>query len=228
MKAKKTILLCLLSGLLVLSAGCGSSGSASTTSTGAATSGAATLEGLNIGSDLVITSTGRYAGLFVEDGSDETVSDVFSIQVKNNSKNTVQYAHIKLTRGKTCYEFDLSTLPAGATVQALELNKQKAPDKLDGFTPEVTAYAVFSEKLSLHKDVFQLKTADNTVTITNRSKKDVSKVYVYYKTKQNDLYMGGITYRVGIDSLAAGETKSGYTKHFRASDSEILFITYAS
>lgn len=55
----------------------------------------------------------RYAGLFVEDGSDKTVSDVFCIRVKNTGSSDVQYAHITLSRGSESYEFDISTLPAG-------------------------------------------------------------------------------------------------------------------
>ncbi len=38
------------------------------------------LDGVAIGNDLEIVGTGHYAGLFVEDGSDETVSDVFCIR----------------------------------------------------------------------------------------------------------------------------------------------------
>lgn len=54
------------------------------------------LDGVDIGNDLEIVSTGRYAGLFVEDGTDETVSDVFCIRVKNTGEQDVQYAHITL------------------------------------------------------------------------------------------------------------------------------------
>lgn len=74
------------------------------------------LDGVAIGNDLEIVSTGRYAGLFVEDGSDETVSDVFCIRVKNTGSTGVQYAHITLTRGGECYEFDITTLLPGETV----------------------------------------------------------------------------------------------------------------
>lgn len=63
------------------------------------------LDGMDIGNGLQLVSTGRYAGLFVEDGSDKTVSDVFCIRVKNTGSSDVQYAHITLTRGSECYEF---------------------------------------------------------------------------------------------------------------------------
>ena len=87
------------------------------------------LDGVAIGNDLEIVSTGRYAGLFVEDGTDETVSDVFCIRVKNTGEQDVQYAHITLSRSGESYAFDISTLPAGQTVQALELSRQALPEK---------------------------------------------------------------------------------------------------
>lgn len=41
---------------------------------------------------LEIKGISKYAGLFVEDGTDETVSDVCAVTVRNNAEQTVQYA----------------------------------------------------------------------------------------------------------------------------------------
>ena len=142
------------------------------------------LDGVAIGNDLEIVGTGRYAGLFVEDGSDETVSDVFCIRVKNTGEQDVQYAHITLSRSGESYEFDISTLPAGQTVQAL-------PDKPEELSTAVSLYAVFSEPLSLHEDLFDITTEQNTITVTNRGDSAVSQVYVYYKNASGDLLLGG-------------------------------------
>ena len=124
------------------------------------------LDGVAIGNDLEIVGTGHYAGLFVEDGSDETVSDVFCIRVKNTGEQDVQYAHITLSRSGESYEFDISTRPAGQTVQALELSRQALPDKPDKpeeLSTAVSLYAVFSEPLSLHEDLFDITTEQNTI-----------------------------------------------------------------
>ena len=172
------------------------------------------LDGVDIGNDLEIVSTGRYAGLFVEDGSDETVSDVFCIRVKNTGEQDVQYAHITLSRSGESYEFDISTLPAGQTVQALELSRQPLPDKPEELTAAVSLYAVFSEPLSMQEDLFDITTEQNTITVTNRGDSAVSQVYVYYKNASGDLLLGGITYRVGLTDLGPGETQSCYAGHF--------------
>ena len=173
------------------------------------------LDGVDIGNDLEIVSTGRYAGLFVEDGRDETVSDVFCIRVKNTGEQDVQYAHITLSRSGESYAFDISTLPAGQTVQA--------PEEL---STAVSLYAVFSEPLSLQEDLFDITTEQNTITVTNRGDSAVSQVYVYYKNASGDLLLGGITYRVGLTDLGPGETQSCYAGHF-SDGSRLLFVTYA-
>lgn len=149
------------------------------------------LDGVAIGNDLEIVSTGRYAGLFVEDGTDETVSDVFCIRVKNTGEQDVQYAHITLSRSGESYAFDISTLPAGQTVQALELSRQALPEKPEELTAAVSLYAVFSEPLSLQEDLFDITTEQNTITVTNRGDSAVSQVYVYYKNASGDLLLGG-------------------------------------
>ena len=56
---------------------------------------------MDLGSGLSLMSVNRYAGAFVEDGSDETVSDVLAITVRNDGDKTVQYAQITLTQGES-------------------------------------------------------------------------------------------------------------------------------
>ena len=186
------------------------------------------LDGTDIGNDLQIVSTGRYAGQFVEDGSDKTVSDVFCIRVKNTGSSDVQYAHITLSRGDERYEFDISTLPAGQTLQALELSAQAMPEKPQELTATVTTYAPFTEPLSMHDDLFTVTTSDSSITVTNNSGSDVAQVYVYYKNASGDMLLGGITYRAGVKNLAAGESQSCYTSHSVLGTSNLLFVTYAA
>ena len=166
---------------------------------------------------VTVEKVGRYAGIFVEDGSDEIVSDVFAITVVNNSDKMLQYAQVVITCGGEEYTFDMSTIP-----------KKALPEDLSGAQTVLTTVTEFQEAPSTYPEVFELTPFEYSVNIKNVSKSDISgDVYVYYKTKVGDLYMGGITYRAKVTDLAAGEEKSAYASHFYGSDSEILFVTYA-
>ena len=177
---------------------------------------------------VTVEKVGRYAGIFVEDGSDEIVSDVFAITVVNNSDKMLQYAQVVITCGGEEYTFDMSTIPAGARAQVLEKNKKALPEDLSGAQTVLTTVTEFQEAPSTYPEVFELTPFEYSVNIKNISKSDISgNVYVYYKTKVGDLYMGGITYRAKVTDLAAGEEKSAYASHFYGSDSEILFVTSA-
>lgn len=176
---------------------------------------------------LEITSVGRYAGSFVEDGSDEIVSDVCAITVRNNAENTVQYAEISMNIGGESYCFKLSTLPQGKSVQLLELSRQPMPESSADMTAALTSYASFDPEPSLCEDVFSIDTQDTAITITNISGSDITgQIYVYYKSAYGDLYIGGITYRTGVEGLAAGQSTTLYANHYSTDYSEIVFVSY--
>ena len=176
---------------------------------------------------LEITSVGRYAGSFIEDGSDDVLSDVCAITVKNNAAATVQYAHITLSIGEGSYEFDLSTLPSGASAQLLELSRQPLPESTDGLTASLTSFAPFDTEPTLCEDVISIDAQDTAITITNVSGSDITgQIYVYYKSAYGDLYIGGITYRTGVSGLAAGESTTLYASHYSTAYSKIMFVTY--
>ena len=182
---------------------------------------------MDLGYHLTLMNVSHYAGAFVEDGSDDVVSDVMVITVRNDGDKTVQYAHITLTVGETAYAFDVTTLPVGASAQLLELSRQPMPDSTDGMTAQVTACAVFDTEPTMCEDVFQIETQDTAITITNNSGSDITgQIYVYYKIAYGDLYMGGITYRVGAAGLKAGESTTCYAGHFSTDYSKLMFVTY--
>lgn len=183
---------------------------------------------LEIGRGLSLMSMNRYSGAFVEDGSDEIVDGVLAITVRNDGQNAIQYAHIILTQGEETYEFDITTLPVGASAQLLELSRKAAPDNAEGVKGEVSQYAVFNAEPSMHSDIFALEAKDNSITVTNVSGKDIAgQIYVYYKIAYGDLYMGGITYRVGIEGLQAGASMTCYAGHYQADYSRLMFVDYA-
>ena len=184
-------------------------------------------EKMLLGEGIELQALSGYQGPYVEDGTDDIVSDVLAITVRNDGDKTVQYAHIILTQGETAYDFDVTTLPVGASAQLLELSRQPMPDNTDGMTAQVTACAVFDTEPTMCEDVFQIEMQDTAITITNNSGSDITgQIYVYYKIAYGDLYMGGITYRVGAAGLKAGESTTCYAGHFSTDYSKLMFATY--
>ena len=182
---------------------------------------------MQLDGDLVLMDVSRYAGAFVEDGTDETVSDVMAITVRNDGDKTVQYVHLSLSQNDNVYEFDLTTLPPGGIVQLLELSRQPVPESTEGMTARVTNLAVFDEEPSMYADIFEIETQDMSLTITNKTEHDITgQIYIYYKIAYDELYMGGITYRAGANGLQAGETTACYAGHFSEKYSKIMFVTY--
>ncbi len=182
--------------------------------------------GWDAGYGLQVVSLEPYSGLFVEDGSDETVSDICAIRVKNTGEETVQYAHLTMTLGETVYEFDLSTLPPAREVQLLDLNRQAVPESTEGISLAVADYAAFSKEPSMNEEVLEISAQDTAITITNRSDQDMSQVYVYYKLDYGGFYLGGITYRVGASELAAGASTTCYAGHYTSDECSLMFTTY--
>lgn len=183
---------------------------------------------LPLGNGLLITDLGRYAGKFLEDGSDEVVSDVLMIVVKNNGNKTLQYAEIQLNTGVKTASFSLSTLAPGKSMVVLEKNRQKYASGERGISASTDVAVFFSQEPQLHADVLKIQPLDGGFNIANVSGKDITgDILIYYKNSADDLYYGGITYRARIEGgMKAGEIRQALSDHFSADGSEVMFVTY--
>ena len=161
----------------------------------------------------------------MEDGTDEVVSGILMIIVKNTGEKAVQYAEITLPDSGAF--FTLSTLPAGESVVLLEQTRMAYTGNEDVTQAAASNMAVFSEPLSLCEDKLQLQILDGALNVINISGQDIEgDVVIYYKNAASDLYYGGITYRVRIEGgLKADEVKQIMADHFSASGSKVMFVT---
>ena len=185
---------------------------------------------INVGSGLRIVDIGAYTGMYMEDGSDEGVSDVLMCIVTNEGDRAVEYAQLQLHDGEKDIPFTLTALLPGRSVVLLAQDKT-AYDKEASYTATVAeSVAFFANEPSLQADRLQIQGLDGGMNITNISKEDITgDVVIYYKNVAADgLLYGGITYRTRISGgIKAGELKQGMTEHFSVSGSEVLFITVA-
>ncbi len=176
---------------------------------------------------LKITRLGKYTGTYMEDGSDTMIVGCLMIVVTNESENDVQLMELRLTDGTDTFEFRLTSLPAGKSVMVLEKQGKRFSQEASYDLDAVTAYALYHDEISLHSDVFRIKAADGKLSVENISGRDISgDIYVYYKSSDMGIFIGGITYRARISDLGDGEEKTVETKHFLKDSSVILFVTY--
>ena len=178
---------------------------------------------------LKITEISSYSGEYLEDGSDSEVSNIMMITVENTSAVNIQYCEIYLLdeNGEEA-RFALSTLPANEKVQVLEKNKRSFK-KNDNFVRADAEYvAYFQKEMSMYSDTVKISGLDGALNITNISDNDITgTVYVYYKNydSENDLFVGGITYRAKVDSgIKAGEIAQVMTSHYSPETSMLMFV----
>lgn len=181
----------------------------------------------DLGKGMKLVRIGEYTGAYVEDGTDEVVSGVLMIVVKNTGEEAIQYAEISLPVADGSAQFTVSTLMPGASVVLLEKSRMAYTGQEQPELAVADTVAVFHETPSLCQDRLQLQTLDGAINVTNISGEDITgDVLIYYKNYTAGLYYGGITYRVRIEGgIGAGEIKQIMASHFSASGSEIVFVT---
>lgn len=183
---------------------------------------------VDVGYGLEVTAIDGYSGPYMEDASDEPVTDVMMIQVKNTGDKAIQYAEITLSgaREKDAV-FKLSTLKKGETVTVLESTKKQYKEK-DKYT-EITAVnvAYFQNKPKTYADELKIQPLDGGLNVTNVSGKDIDEeIIIYFKDCSGAMLMGGITYRGRIEGgIKAGEICQLMSDNFTETNTKVVFIT---
>lgn len=184
------------------------------------------ITGFSLDQGLEITRYGKYIGAYMEDGSDEFVTNVMMIEVCNTGDQPVQYAKITLTGSAGDAVFAMSTLMPGERVVVLEAER-KPYDDADVYTEaQLDNVAFFAEFPSLLEEQLLIQPLDGGFNITNISAEDINgEVAVYFKDVAGDVYYGGITYVCRIEGgLKAGEVKQIMSANFTDSGSRVVFI----
>lgn len=176
-----------------------------------------------------VVSIDNISGMYVEDGSNDVLSEIFTVTFRNNSEKALQYAKLILTVGEESYAFEISSVPSGASVRAMEINRKCfVPSEGDcTLTREDISWV---DDFSLCENIFKITPKNNAIIIENISDSLVTApIYVYYKNYIDDIYVGGITYRISTQqSLEPGQAVALSAKHFDSEASQIMFVTYAS
>lgn len=174
---------------------------------------------------LTILGISKYAGIYMEDGSDEVVSNILMIQLENTSGQDLYLAQINLVFGDQTAVFQVTNLPDGETAVLLEQQRMAYTSQLP---QSASAENVsFTTAFSMCADRVEVTALNGVINVRNISGEDIpDDIYVYYKNYAGGLYYGGITYRVRVEGgLKAGEIRQLMAARFHQDGSQLLMVT---
>lgn len=182
-------------------------------------------EYMELSDGLQILSVSKYAGMYMEDGTNEIVFDVLMIILENTSAQDLQLARINVYYPDATAEFEVTNLPAGEKVVVLEKNRMAMMTD-EPLSAEARKVVFFPENMKLQEESIRISGSNGSMEITNISGEDISgDIYVYYKNSAADLLYGGITYRTSVKGgLKAGESVQVMVGHYSPDTSRILMV----
>jgi hypothetical protein len=175
-------------------------------------------------SGLMVEMLTDYEGPYMEDGSDEPVSGVAALMLRNTGTRDISSAMITVKQGHQVLHFYVTWLPAGQKVLVLEYDRQmyfNAPVtecastgvRWESFYPEGSMIWITEE-------------GEQALTVVNCSAETASHVRLRYKTyiEDGDFYLGGFTYSVYVGNLASGECRTVYPGHYARGASGLVAV----
>ena len=177
------------------------------------------------GTELVLEAINPYTGVFLEDGSDVEVQNIYTVVIRNRSSNCAEYIDLTISRedGKKL-NFVASAIEAGATVVIMETNATAF--EVTEYT-SCTARVASLEQFTLSENSIHFKEdANGALVVTNIGDADIPCVRIFYKFYMSDVgvYVGGITYTAKVIDLAKGESKVVMPSHYAQENSKIVMI----
>lgn len=158
------------------------------------------------GTDLVLERIACYDGPFLEDGTDGEVVQVTAAVIHNAGEKGILFARLVLSGQNKKLVFEAETIPPGQSVLVLEQNKSKYKRQSYDLC---YAQRVLVEEMWWMPQPPQLEAVGmGSLRVTNTTAHCMKNVWLYYKTYQADpgIFIGGITYKVGIRRLEPGQT----------------------
>ena len=182
---------------------------------------------IDVGEGIKLEKLSFACGNYPEDGSDEFLPDVLCATFTNEGTKTLQYANVNVTVDGNQYYFAFSTLPPGESVCVFESNRARTPLTADESTVKPEVVLCFDNEPDLMKDQLEIEVENGYISVKNiTSEQLIGELIVYFKNTSGSSYLGGITYRVRITNIDAGEIVSGYSSHAFKDCSEIMFVEF--
>jgi hypothetical protein len=182
---------------------------------------------VDLGYGLRLVRVSSAAGIFPEDGKDEFVPELFCATIQNTTDRTLSIGRVELTINHETYVFEITSIPPGALVHAYEMRRRSAPTVVGDFSGECLFAAYREEEPTLDPSRLEIKVEDSGIRVKNLTDENIEgPVYIYYKSVQNDIFVGGITYRVKLTGLSAGDEVVLRAVHATAEYTRIMYVEY--
>ena len=166
-----------------------------------------------------------FSGQFVEDGSNEDVKKIAAVRIVNTSDVAFQLLDFTLKTEGGKFKFRATTLLPGTRMTVLNSErKQFDGEKIE--SGKITLEAPFTEAPSIRSDKLKISFTDGFINAQNISDEKLENIYIYYKSTDDYGFFGGITYRVHIEEIEAGNIVQARTKNIRSDSSQIVFVTF--
>ena len=173
--------------------------------------------------DLQILYVGPYSGPFYEDGSDEEVSSVASLLLENISDRHLEYAELVLYVGGKEAVFQISDLPAGERVLALEINRlQIRPEQDATLAKDKTVLRFVPQE---EPPALDFRSDGGNLIVTNVGTSAFRSVEIRYKLRRDkETLLGGLSYRVRVGTLGPGESRTVAAGHYDPDNCTIVYV----
>ena len=178
------------------------------------------------GHNLTIEKLAPYTGIFVEDGTNQQVTDVAMLLVHNNGDSAVEYTEITVEYKEKNLTFCISALPAGETMVVQEKSGSSVPE---GVALSASALVIHRTQMGIAQGLSVSDNGDNSMTVKNLTDKTIPAIRVFYKyyMEDEDLFVGGIAFTVRITRLAGGASVVIRPSHYTSQTSRVVMaLTY--
>ena len=181
------------------------------------------------GTTLKVLRVAPYVGMYMEDGSNEEVSDIAMMLVENIGEEAVEYGKITMEYEGQTVSFVVTALPAGGKAIVQAADRSSCPEgDIHGCWAEV---AYLPQLEMSESEVAVIDNGDNSLTVENLTDETIPVVRVFYKyyMEEEDIFVGGITFTAKITDLAAGEYITVSPSHFASGSGKVVMVrTYDS
>lgn len=173
------------------------------------------------GCELELRSMTNYTGAYVEEGSNQQVTNVAMAHIVNIGSQPVEFALVQVAWGEEILQFRVSLLLPGESVLVQEAQMKAMPDAA---VTQCSAEVAMLAETDWQQQLSVTDNGDGSLTVVNLTDRDLAQVRLFYKyySQEQQLYVGGIAFSAKITELKAGAEVTVRPSHYIAGDSRII------